>query len=90
MKIAIGCDHAGPELKAEILAHLDEKGVEYTDFGIQAGEKVDYPGKGSLRESGFGRIRNGNTHMRNWYWNVNERKQDKGNKSGLLFGLFLC
>ena len=36
MKIAIGCDHAGPELKAEILAHLDEKGVEYTDFGIQA------------------------------------------------------
>ena len=41
MKIAIGCDHAGPELKAEILAHLDEKGVEYTDFGIQAGEKVD-------------------------------------------------
>ena len=27
MKIAIGCDHAGPELKAEILAHLDEKGV---------------------------------------------------------------
>mgnify|MGYP000783415425 CR=1 FL=1 len=29
MKIAIGCDHAGPELKAEILAHLDEKGVEY-------------------------------------------------------------
>ena len=45
MKIAIGCDHAGPELKAEILAHLDEKGVEYTDFGIQAGEKVDYPDK---------------------------------------------
>ena len=45
MKIAIGCDHAGPELKAEILAHLDEKGVEYTDFGIQAGEKVDYPSK---------------------------------------------
>lgn len=45
MKIAIGCDHAGPELKAEILAHLDEKGIEYTDFGIQAGEKVDYPDK---------------------------------------------
>ena len=32
MKIAIGCDHAGPELKAEILAHLDEKGVEYQAF----------------------------------------------------------
>lgn len=45
MKIAIGCDHAGPALKAEILAHLDEKGIEYTDFGIQEGEKVDYPEK---------------------------------------------
>lgn len=45
MKIAIGCDHAGPALKAEILAHLDEKGIEYIDMGIQEGEKVDYPDK---------------------------------------------
>lgn len=45
MKIAIGCDHAGPALKAEIMAHLDEKGVEYIDMGIQEGEKIDYPEK---------------------------------------------
>lgn len=45
MKIAIGCDHAGPALKSEILAHLDEKGVEYIDLGIQEGEKADYPDK---------------------------------------------
>lgn len=45
MKIAIGCDHAGPQLKSEILAHLDELGVEYIDMGIQEGEKVDYPDK---------------------------------------------
>lgn len=45
MKIAIGCDHAGPALKAEIMAHLDEKGIEYIDMGIQDGEKVDYPDK---------------------------------------------
>lgn len=45
MKIAIGCDHAGPALKAEIMAHLDEKGIEYIDMGIQEGEKVDYPDK---------------------------------------------
>lgn len=45
MKIAIGCDHAGPALKAEILAHLDERGIEYKDFGVQEGEKVDYPDK---------------------------------------------
>ena len=45
MKIAIGCDHAGPALKADILAYLDEKGIEYKDFGVNEGEKVDYPDK---------------------------------------------
>lgn len=45
MKIAIGCDHAGPALKAEILAHLDERKIEYTDLGVQEGEKCDYPDK---------------------------------------------
>ena len=45
MKIAIGCDHAGPQLKSEILSHLDEIGVEYIDMGIQENEKVDYPDK---------------------------------------------
>ncbi len=45
MKIAIGCDHAGPALKAEIMTHFDEKGFEYVDFGIQEGEKADYPDK---------------------------------------------
>jgi ribose 5-phosphate isomerase B len=45
MKIAIGCDHAGPALKAEVLAHLDERGIAYKDFGVQEGEKVDYPDK---------------------------------------------
>lgn len=45
MKLAIGCDHAGPELKAEVLAFLEEKGIEYVDLGVQQGEKVDYPDK---------------------------------------------
>ena len=45
MKIAIGCDHAGPALKAEVLAYLDEIGVEYVDLGVQEGEKCDYPDK---------------------------------------------
>lgn len=43
MKIAVGCDHAGVELKSEILAYLDKKGIDYTDFGINKGEKIDYP-----------------------------------------------
>lgn len=45
MKIAIGCDHAGPTLKAEVLAHLDERNIDYIDLGVQDGEKVDYPDK---------------------------------------------
>lgn len=40
--IAIGCDHGGYELKLEILKYLDEKGIEYQDFGCD-GESVDYP-----------------------------------------------
>ncbi|HCJ40962.1 ribose 5-phosphate isomerase B [uncultured Ruminococcus sp.] len=45
MKIAIGCDHAGPALKAEVLKYLDEKGIGYIDLGVQEGEKCDYPDK---------------------------------------------
>lgn len=45
MKIAIGCDHAAPALKAEVLAHLDERKIEYKDFGVGEGEKCDYPDK---------------------------------------------
>ena len=43
-KIAIGCDHAGYPLKAELLRHLSERGIEYTDVGCDSAEKsVDYP-----------------------------------------------
>lgn len=40
--IAIGSDHAGYELKCEIIKHLSEQGVEFTDCGCN-GEKADYP-----------------------------------------------
>ena len=41
--IAIGCDHGGFELKKEIMKHLDERGLEYTDFGCDSASSVDYP-----------------------------------------------
>ena len=41
--IALGADHGGYELKEAIKKHLDEKGVEYKDFGTFTGEAIDYP-----------------------------------------------
>ncbi len=43
MKLAIGCDHGGIELKLEIVKHLEERGVEVVDFGIKEYKSVNYP-----------------------------------------------
>lgn len=40
--IALGADHGGYELKESIKKYLDEKGVEYKDFGTYTPESVDY------------------------------------------------
>jgi len=41
--LAIGSDHGGYELKEHIKKYLDEKGVEYKDFGCYDESSVDYP-----------------------------------------------
>lgn len=43
MKLAIGCDEAAYNLKAEIIKHLESKGVAVDDFGADKGEVVLYP-----------------------------------------------
>ena len=43
MKIAIGADHAGFELKEKIKQYLIRKGVEVDDRGTNSPESVDYP-----------------------------------------------
>ncbi|MBR1736673.1 MAG: ribose 5-phosphate isomerase B [Firmicutes bacterium] len=43
MKIAIGCDHAGLELKEKIVKHLQDKKIEITDMGTNTPDSVDYP-----------------------------------------------
>ncbi len=42
-KIAIACDHGGYEMKMAIIAHLEERGFEYCDFGCDSTASVDYP-----------------------------------------------
>ena len=41
--IALGCDHGGYELMQEVIAYLDEKGLEYKNFGCDSTDAVDYP-----------------------------------------------
>ena len=41
--IAIGADHGGYELKEAIKKHLEQRDIEYKDFGTFSGEAVDYP-----------------------------------------------
>ena len=43
MKIAMGCDHGGFDLKEDIKAFLTEQGHEVEDFGCYGKESCDYP-----------------------------------------------
>lgn len=46
MKIAIGNDHVGIELKPVIVEYLEELGHEVEDFGTYTDERTDYPNFG--------------------------------------------
>lgn len=43
MRIAIGSDHAGFELKTHLIATIERLGHEAIDFGTNSTESVDYP-----------------------------------------------
>jgi ribose 5-phosphate isomerase B len=43
MRIGIGCDHAGLELKNEVIRLLAGLGVDCIDYGTHTPESVDYP-----------------------------------------------
>jgi ribose 5-phosphate isomerase B len=43
MKIALGCDHGGWELKAAIDSVLKSLDIEVVDMGTESEESVDYP-----------------------------------------------
>ena len=41
--LAIGSDHGGYELKLEIMKHLEDRGIEYKDYGTYSKDSCDYP-----------------------------------------------
>ncbi|WCK54356.1 ribose 5-phosphate isomerase B [Aneurinibacillus sp. Ricciae_BoGa-3] len=43
MKVALGADHGGVNLKEEIKKFLEAEGIEYEDFGCTCTDSVDYP-----------------------------------------------
>lgn len=43
MRVAIGADHAGFQLKQHLVASLREQGHQVDDFGTDSEESIDYP-----------------------------------------------
>ena len=43
MKLVLGADHGGFELKENIKEYLKEEGIEFTDYGTLTGDRCDYP-----------------------------------------------
>lgn len=43
LKIAIGADHGGFELKEKIIEYLKNNDIEFKDFGTFSSESCDYP-----------------------------------------------
>ncbi|MBM7095579.1 ribose 5-phosphate isomerase B [Bacillus sp. H-16] len=46
MKVAIGSDHGGRNLKEEIKSLMDELNISYDDVGCECSDSVDYPDYG--------------------------------------------
>ena len=46
MTLAVGNDHIALDMKREILAHLDEKGIQVVDVGTHSPERFHYPVSG--------------------------------------------
>jgi ribose 5-phosphate isomerase B len=47
VKLAFGSDHAGYELKQQLVAHAETLGHEVIDLGTDSTERVDYPDFGA-------------------------------------------
>ena len=53
--IALASDHGGFELKESVKKHLDERHIEYKDFGTYSLDSCDYPDFGRAAAEAVGR-----------------------------------
>ena len=53
MRVGIGSDHGGFELKEYIVEYLRENGIEYRDYGTNSPDSVDYPDYGKKVADGI-------------------------------------
>ena len=51
--IGLASDHAGFALKTHVREYLEEKGIEYKDYGTYSGERCDYPDFGHALAKGI-------------------------------------
>lgn len=47
MRVSLGADHAGYELKEAVKRHLESAAIEVKDFGTASGDSTDYPDHGA-------------------------------------------
>lgn len=52
MKIGIGSDHGGFELKEYVKEYFEKEGIEYLDYGTYSQDSVDYPDYGRKLSEG--------------------------------------
>ena len=62
MKIMIGCDHGGFELKQVLIKYLQDKGYEVEDAGSYTPERVDYPDYAEKSGQSSGCLEGGTGH----------------------------
>lgn len=43
MRVAVGCDHGGFQLKMALIAHLEGNGAQVSDLGTHDRQSTDYP-----------------------------------------------
>ncbi len=85
MKIAMGSDHGGFDLKEQIKAWLQENGHEVVDFGCHSKESCDYPdfGAAAARAVASGQCERGIVICATGTGEINTPNQLEGIPSGL-------